>query len=191
MSFVINFGKWGGFYIHRGSSFRICLGWVALTIVRGDIDLVLSDLTEQNERLKKLMESGFKVEELEYRHGSLDVRMKHHENVVRLFASQWVEWFKDFGGENYVSVTVYHEQLGPFEITMRRLWGKSPAQVAGELRAKCALLDEALFEVYLHGNFRWLTEKMRTPVKEAAADAVEAHSVDGISVERWWRSANG
>lgn len=41
MSFAISFGTYGGFYIHRGYTFRVCLGWVAFTVFPFDIDTEL------------------------------------------------------------------------------------------------------------------------------------------------------
>lgn len=39
MSFILSFGKYGGFYIKNGKiSFRVCLGWMAFTILYEDID---------------------------------------------------------------------------------------------------------------------------------------------------------
>ena len=61
-----------------------------------------------------------------------------------------------------------------------------------------APLDSAMFSVWLHGNWRWLTSNMTTDQREAAADAVQRHDVwisaqdddlDRISGAdlRWWR----
>lgn len=44
MSFIISFGKWGGFYFQRGWCVRLCLGFVAFTFMPKDIDEVLSNL---------------------------------------------------------------------------------------------------------------------------------------------------
>ena len=38
MSVILSFGKFGGFYIYHGFSFRVCLGWIALTIIPVDVD---------------------------------------------------------------------------------------------------------------------------------------------------------
>lgn len=35
---AISWGRWSGFYRYRGFSWRICLGWVALTYVPVEID---------------------------------------------------------------------------------------------------------------------------------------------------------
>jgi len=42
MSIILSFGKFGGFYIHNGFTKRICLGWVALTFIPMDIDVILA-----------------------------------------------------------------------------------------------------------------------------------------------------
>ena len=57
-------------------------------------------------------------------------------------------------------------------------------------------LDAAMFSVWLHGDWRWLTQKMATEQREAAADAVqradewaardEARPNDPITDLRWW-----
>lgn len=60
-------------------------------------------------------------------------------------------------------------------------------------RNQPAPLDSAMHSVWLHGNWRWLTENMTTPEKEAAADAVDRYAATwppedrGFPVERWWR----
>jgi len=41
MSFVIAFGKWGGFYFHRGWTTRLCLGWVSMTYIPEDYDVTM------------------------------------------------------------------------------------------------------------------------------------------------------
>ena len=51
MSFYLNFGRYGGFYIHRsewrtGTSWRVCLGWVALTYWPCDMDSALARITD-------------------------------------------------------------------------------------------------------------------------------------------------
>lgn len=50
MSIVLSFGRWGGVYITRGWSFRLCLGWVALTILPADLDRLLRRLLEEEQR---------------------------------------------------------------------------------------------------------------------------------------------
>jgi hypothetical protein len=57
-------------------------------------------------------------------------------------------------------------------------------------------LDGAMFSIWLHGNWSWLTKNMTTPEKEAAADAVERHGRATREPDepwetperlRWWR----
>jgi len=45
MSIILSFGKWGGFYFHRGYTTRPCLGWFAITLVPEDIDNIFNRLT--------------------------------------------------------------------------------------------------------------------------------------------------
>ena len=41
MSFIFSIGKYGGFYhLVSKTSIRLCLGWVAFTILFVDVDLV-------------------------------------------------------------------------------------------------------------------------------------------------------
>jgi hypothetical protein len=43
MTFIISIGKYGGFYIH---SHRVCLGWIAFTFYKFDIDISLKRLID-------------------------------------------------------------------------------------------------------------------------------------------------
>jgi len=38
---MFSVGRYGGFYIRLGYSWRICLGWVALTLLPTDVDKLL------------------------------------------------------------------------------------------------------------------------------------------------------
>ena len=40
---MLTIGKWGGVYFFRGTSVRLCLGWVALTFIPRDMDQVLEE----------------------------------------------------------------------------------------------------------------------------------------------------
>ena len=40
MSIIIAFGRYGGFFIARGWSTRIALGWMAITFMPVDFDIV-------------------------------------------------------------------------------------------------------------------------------------------------------
>lgn len=46
MSIVLSFGRYGGFYINRGYSFRVCLGCIALTVIPQDFDILIKNLKE-------------------------------------------------------------------------------------------------------------------------------------------------
>jgi hypothetical protein len=84
------------------------------------------------------------------------------------------------------------------------LWGPDPLRwpefalramngwVGGALQTERGALDAAMHSVWLHGNWRWLTQNMSTPEREAAADAVSRHSAvlepdEPVEPERWWR----
>ena len=41
MTIIFSFGRYGGFYCSRG---RLCLGWMAITVLLFDIDDVLEKL---------------------------------------------------------------------------------------------------------------------------------------------------
>jgi hypothetical protein len=53
MTFMVNFGKWGGVYISRGYSFRVCLGWVAFTVIPRDIDELFDDILAKIDGMAK------------------------------------------------------------------------------------------------------------------------------------------
>lgn len=74
-------------------------------------------------------------------------------------------------------------------------------EVAAESRAPSGEpepLDAALFSIWLHGKWRWLTSKMTTEQREAAADSVarydewlsrqddDLNRIDDQEL-RWWR----
>lgn len=41
LSLILSIGKWGGFYAFNGTTKRLCLGWVALSLIPYDIDPIL------------------------------------------------------------------------------------------------------------------------------------------------------
>ena len=50
LTLIINVGGWGGFYTHRGIlGLRLCLGFIAFTIMLGDIDWILSEYCDLRE----------------------------------------------------------------------------------------------------------------------------------------------
>jgi len=47
MTIIFSFGPWGGFYKHLSKiAWRICLGWMAITIIPEDFDYWLLDRLE-------------------------------------------------------------------------------------------------------------------------------------------------
>lgn len=48
MTLALSIGKWGGFYLYAGYTLRLCLGWVAVTIIPDDIDDILGNLEVTN-----------------------------------------------------------------------------------------------------------------------------------------------
>lgn len=51
MSVIFSVGSYGGFYIHQSTgSFRVCLGWFAITILTDDFDDFLVDALDIMER---------------------------------------------------------------------------------------------------------------------------------------------
>ena len=52
MTFMINIGKWGGFYADFSGSWRICLGWVAFTVMFSDIDDRLTEWAAMSDFLE-------------------------------------------------------------------------------------------------------------------------------------------
>jgi len=53
MTFMINIGKYGGFYILNKTSFRVCLGWIAFTFIPFDIDDFIKSLTDKIAKIEK------------------------------------------------------------------------------------------------------------------------------------------
>jgi len=45
LTFLLCFGRYGGFHIINGKSlFRICLGWIAFTIIYYDFEIYINEL---------------------------------------------------------------------------------------------------------------------------------------------------
>lgn len=51
MSISLSIGRWGGFYLHRGYTVRLCLGWVAFTWYPFDLDDYFQKTMDVKERL--------------------------------------------------------------------------------------------------------------------------------------------
>ena len=41
MTILFSIGKWGGIYAYHGFGWRLCLGWIAITILPVDGDVIL------------------------------------------------------------------------------------------------------------------------------------------------------
>ena len=54
MTFMLSFGKWGGFYWYRGFGRRLCLGWLVLTWLPADIDDCLAGVGIELNRLRAI-----------------------------------------------------------------------------------------------------------------------------------------
>jgi len=50
VTIALSFGAWGGFYVERGEiSWRVCLGWIALTLLFEDLDVWLERYVDLSE----------------------------------------------------------------------------------------------------------------------------------------------
>jgi len=50
VTIALSFGPWGGFYLERGEiSWRLCLGWIALTLLFEDLDVWLERYVDLSE----------------------------------------------------------------------------------------------------------------------------------------------
>lgn len=47
MTIMFSFGKYGGFYFSRGFTWRLCLGWMAITLIPSDDDILLKTVKEK------------------------------------------------------------------------------------------------------------------------------------------------
>jgi hypothetical protein len=57
-------------------------------------------------------------------------------HTVRRFAVDMIEWFEKEGGPNYVAFDIHAADKGWFTLTMQRKEGRSPAQMAVEMKNK-------------------------------------------------------
>lgn len=56
-SIVLSFGKWGGFWasnsLRKGGSFRMTLGWMAITIIQPEFDVLMHRIIDRLEEAEK------------------------------------------------------------------------------------------------------------------------------------------
>lgn len=50
MAIIISIGKWGNVYFYRGFGWRLCLGWIAITILPIDGDEILAAAAMEADR---------------------------------------------------------------------------------------------------------------------------------------------
>lgn len=70
------------------------------------------------------------IKEFGFKDNTMEITMQHPEFAI--MTEGLVKYFKECGGVNYVEVGAYHEELGPFVITVQRKHGKTPAQLKTE-----------------------------------------------------------
>jgi hypothetical protein len=82
------------------------------------------------------------LKEMHFKDNTLEMRMENPEFVA--LTDGLVKMFKKAGGINYVSVSTYHPDLGMFEVTIQRQFGKTPSQLNIELKEKISELEKQL-----------------------------------------------
>lgn len=86
------------------------------------------------------------VKEIKYPDGAGGMTLKLSHGVVPFMASEFVKFFKDSGGVNYVEFTLVDgksPEMGPFTVTIQRMMGKTPGMVVAELRDRISELEKA------------------------------------------------
>jgi len=63
MTIAFSFGKWGGFYWKRGNTWRLCLGWAAITIMFFDIDELFNIVSKVAKKVEELDQAVQKTKE--------------------------------------------------------------------------------------------------------------------------------
>lgn len=105
-------------------------------------DALLAERDALKAECREAKDAFARVNSIDWSAGNpIDVSFKGEG--VKLFAASMCDWFRENGGENYVSARCVDPRDGVgYEITMRRLDGKLPAEVVAELRAELAALKE-------------------------------------------------
>lgn len=74
------------------------------------------------------------IKELEFKSGKFTMTAQHPMFVH--FVDAMANFFKDTGGENYVSTSFYSPEFGFMEVLIQRQDGKTPAQLKSELEKR-------------------------------------------------------
>ena len=96
----------------------------------------IEELAAENEHWQKVISKEMHIKKLLYENGRLDLSATHPlgEAVI----ASLVSIFISAGSENYFEMNAHHPMIGPFACILQRKEGKSPAEVAGELRGQLA-----------------------------------------------------
>ncbi len=95
MSIMVSVGEWGGVYLHRGYSKRLCLGWLSITFVAQDMDELLERLIFQNRLILSL---GCGDEDEVFLHGNIaqgDLEMAVAQAIRQVEAAKPDTWTGD------------------------------------------------------------------------------------------------
>ncbi len=95
MTVMVSVGEWGGVYLHRGYSKRLCLGWLSITFVAQDMDKLLERLIFQN-RLTLSLGDGDTREV--FLHGNIaqgDLEMAVQRAIQQVQAARPDTWLVD------------------------------------------------------------------------------------------------
>jgi hypothetical protein len=111
------------------------------------------DAERENERLKEELKAAiskdfFKdvaFEALEFKKGSVEVKMKHP--ILSLCADVFISLFRSFdGAKNYLTVS-FMDGGDILDITVQRREGQTPTEKVTELDAKCKELSARISEL--------------------------------------------
>lgn len=103
----------------------------AATLAIGAADN-LPTLLDELEQLRTILTSDPKIISMHMEDGKLDVEMQHW--AIKAMVCSLAKSLN--GGEfNYMTTTAYHPDIGPLEVTLRKVWGtRCPADDIAEIR---------------------------------------------------------
>lgn len=117
-----------------------CAQWLIQEVKR--LTALCADYSAEVERVRKLLSEDVHIEKLVYENGVLDLNATHP--MASAVTAALVSVFVSGGAENYFEMSVYHPNVGPMSVTLQKTIGKTPGQVAGELRAENERLQSDL-----------------------------------------------